>query len=149
MGKQSYGPSVALKSSALSENWMELYTPEERQQILKARGLTHFQQESLVRKFFPTFYEGKTAHVAKTDIEALAQLGSQAAKMPGSDSSLIQHAMDTINLGEISSPLKAGRQQLFYARNSIGMNNLDKSGVMSFVEDAFTGELRTFGGDGY
>ena len=137
---------AALRSSALSENWMELYTPEERQQILKARGLTHFQQESLVRKFFPTFYEEKTAHVAKTDIEALAQLGSQAAKIPGSDTSLIQRAMDTINIGEISSPLKAGRQQLFYARNSIGMNNLDKSGVMSFVEDAFTGELRTFGG---
>lgn len=143
-GSRHFDPLSALRASALSDDWTSLYTEDERRKILKSEGLTHFQLEPLVRKFVPKFYDGKVAHVGKTDIEAMSKLLSKQAKFSGEES-FLEYVVGGLKDNPIKANIKGGSQQLFYAKNSIGIDS-NGSGVMSFVEDSLTGAMRTAGG---
>lgn len=122
------------------------YTAEDYR-YMQQHGLTEFQQETLVRKLTSTtgnlggedFYQGKPAHMAMTDVEALIELADKSVL--SNDSKVASQYM--YNSSDAMA-IEGGKGQLFMAKQRI---NADRYNLMVAMEDELTGQLRM--GDKY
>lgn len=138
LANRHYDTLAALRSGR-GNNWIDMFNDDDRE-MMKERGLTHFQLESLTRKYDPSYYEDKVAHVGKTDIGANASMLVKSGLFRDGEPNYLlaggKHAPQA---------LTGGDSMLFYAQESMGMD-YDRGGSLSFVADAMTGETRTFSG---
>lgn len=131
--------TLAAMRLGLGGDSMSLYSDEEKINILKAHGLTSNQLEALTRKTDPNYYDGKVAHVGKTDVGANASFYAKSGLF-NQDSP--NNILGNIESG-VSHQLVGNQQQLFYSYGGMLQN---QESAMSYVEDSFTGNARTFSG---
>ena len=131
--------TLAAIRTGQGNDWIEMLSDADRQ-MMKEHGLTHNTLEALTRKFVPDYYEGKVAHVGKTDIGATAAMLVRSGMFkPGSSNYVLE------GYGSEAQALVGGNNMLFYAQEGVSQDR-NRVGALSFVEDAMTGETRTFGG---
>lgn len=133
---RNFDTLAAIRAAGL--DWQRLYAGADDKKILKEHGLTHFTLEALTRKYVPGYYEGKTPHVSRTDIGANAKLLVKSDLFRPQASAYLYGGK-----GPKMHSITANGSMLYYAKEGIGGNG---TWGASFVEDEFSGSLRTFDG---
>lgn len=160
LNSQGFDPSFSLPSQRIFDplsiiqhaqgtgRALDLIYPEGSARQLREQGLSPFQQEALINRFFPNFYESiqRGAHTSSADVEALYRLVTEAevGGRPLFDR-LISLANEA-NESSISANLRGNRSQLFLATESLG-GPYGNQAIFGFKDNTFTGSLKTM--DGY
>lgn len=116
---------------------------EQKPGALKAitdKGLTMRSQEALAHLFDVS---DVTHHMAHADVGVMAK-GVTEGKV--GNQSFLNYAFQSAKSAErITRSLQLNKNELFLSTQGVGAG-FDNKNVLSFVEDAMTGSLRTFGG---
>ncbi|WP_312339227.1 hypothetical protein [Anaerospora hongkongensis] len=125
--------TLACLRATRSDRWSDIYTEAVRKAM---------KEEELTCYCDPAVYNNYAAHIGKIDIAVNASMYVQSGLFNPDGADYIFHKA-------VSEPraLMGGRKMFFYAHESMGMDS-NLGGMMSFVDDVFTGDIRTFGGYG-
>ncbi|MCY8890317.1 hypothetical protein P8918_13485 [Bacillus spizizenii] len=137
-----------LQMAAPNPKAMDTAWPEElRKEVLKSEGHTPFQQEALVKRFYPDFYKNSGgAHASHVDVEALHKLITEAkVNGRGFFDQMMEFADESQPSIRSGATLKQDQKQLFYATKSLG-GNFSKESLFGFKVDEFTGSFKTIDG---
>lgn len=126
----------------------EIWTDDKKKSILKAQGLTPYQQEALAQRFLPEMFESTElgAHVSSFDVDASYKLITEAKL--GNKLFLdrvMELAEEAQKATRVGQTLKQNQQQLFYATKSLG-GDFTRESIFGFKVDSFTGNLKTMDG---